>query len=118
MKRIVSADDIGTLDDSPVSLLVKTLYHTILATYREDCSDLSIEKVGALFIIEKAEDLDDFQGFGLSRPLTEDWIEYCNDYGEYVDCCIILNNDYAVNLIGNKEYFRKKGLIIDEESKL
>ena len=118
MKRIVSAGDIGALDDSPVSLLVKTLYHTILTAYIEDCSDLSIEKVGALFIIEKAEDLDDFQGFGLSRPLTEDRIEYCNDYGDYVDCCIILNNDYAVNLIGNKEYFRKKGLIIDEESKL
>ena len=116
MKTVITEDDLSSINDATIYRMASALYHTILTAYQEDCPNLSIAEVGVIFIIEHPEDLDDYRFFGLSRPLTEDRIEYCNIAGDYADCCIVINNDFAINLIGKKEYFIQKGLIYNEEN--
>ena len=116
MKIVITEDDLSSINDATIYRMASALYHTILTAYKEDCPNLSIAEVGVIFIIECSEDLDDYRQLGLSRALTEDRIEYCNISGDYADCCIVINNDCAINLIGKKEYFIQKGLIFNEEN--
>lgn len=48
------------------------------------------------------------KSFGLSSKITESRFEWIDLIGnDFLDGCIVLNNDRAINIIGKAYYFRK-----------
>ena len=52
-------------------------------------------------------DFDKFKEFHLSAPLSESRFEWIEDVGNgYVNGCVVIDNDTAINLVGKKELFK------------
>ncbi len=106
MIKISSLKDAEGLRNGKLYPYVSSLLKRILRGYKGFCEKGNIDRVGAIYIVESPADFDDFSSFGLSSPITEKRFEYIiviND--KYCDGCIVLNNDYAVNIIGTKDCF-------------
>ena len=90
---------------------VRSLITNILNAYS---SNGSIETVGAVYFLEGVDDvrnyqalgLHEYQALGLHEPIAEEVFEYIFPINEeYSDGCIVINNDYAINLIAKSKYF-------------
>ena len=104
MVRITTYEDLSQVSDGKILPYLENLLSEILKQY--DCSDCSIEAVGAIYFIEGIKDLDLYQDMELSSPLDQsrfEWIEEIE--GFYCNGCVVINNDTAINLIGKREYF-------------
>ncbi len=58
------------------------------------------------YFITSKSDFDKHLDFGFSIPIDEsrfEWIE-CIEHG-FVNSCIVLDNDRAINIVGRKKYF-------------
>lgn len=103
---ITKADDLAKIKENTIIPHIKILLSNIQKAY---CPDCSLESVGAIYFLENEKDFDDFKKFGLSFPLCEKRFEcieeICNGYS---DGCIIINNDFAINIIGKSEFFNKR----------
>ena len=94
------------VDNIPVKSVVpyvRSLITNILNAYS---SNGSIETVGAVYFLEGENDVRNYQALGLHEPIAEELFEYIfpiND--EYSDGCIVINNDFAINLIAKSKYF-------------
>ena len=103
---ITKSDDLAKIKEKSVIPYIKNLLSNIQKAY---CPDRSLESVGAIYFLENEKDFDDFKKFGLSSTLCEErfeWIEeICNGYS---DGCIVINNDFAINIIGKSEFFNKR----------
>lgn len=103
---ITKADDLDKIKEKSVIPYIKNLLSNIQKAY---CPDRSLESVGAIYFLENEKDLEDFKKFGLSSPICEErfeWIEeICNGY---TDGCIVINNDFAINIIGKSKFFNKR----------
>ena len=94
------------IDDKTIIPYIKNLLSNIQKAH---CPDLSLESVGAIYFLENEKDFDDFKKFGLSSPLCEERFEWIEKIGNgYSDGCIVINNDFAINLIGKSEFFNKR----------
>ena len=96
---ITKADDLAKIKEKHVIPYIKNLLSNIQKAY---CPARSLESVGAIYFLENEKDFDNFKKFGLSSPLFE---EICNGYS---DGCIVINNDFAINIIGKSEFFNKR----------
>lgn len=106
MIKISSLKDAECLRNGKLYPYVSSLLKRILREYKDFCEKDNIHSVGAIYVVEDAKDFDDFRSFGLSSPITEKRFEYIVAIdNEHCDGCIVLNNDYAINIIGTKDCF-------------
>ena len=104
MKKIEKYDDLKGIKEEVVYAYIKALLEELFQTYEVD----SIEEFGAIFYIEKEEELLQHREFYLSLPLSEQRFEWIDEVGNgYVNGCIVIDNERAINLIGKAEYFTK-----------
>ncbi len=104
MKKIEKYSDLEGIKEEVVYVYVKNLLEELFETYEVD----SIEEFGAIFFIEKEEELLQHREFYLSLPLREQRFEWIDEVGNgYVNGCIVIDNERAINLIGKAEYFTK-----------
>ena len=98
MIEIFTPDDILKIKDCYIAKYIKNLF-TNLLTQTSDCS---LETVGG--------------SFGLSSKITESRFEWIDLIGnDFLDGCIVLDNDRAINIVGKADYF-KKGVLNYEYS--
>ncbi len=104
MINITKSDDIAKITDTAITPYIQTLLNNILKAYPNH----SIESVGAIYFVESELDFDKFKKFGLSSPLCDNRFEWLDDISNgYSDGCIVINNDFAINIIGKTEFFNK-----------
>ena len=109
MIKIVKPDDINKVSDTSVIQYIKDLLNTVQKSY---CANDSIEAVGAIYYFEDIEDFDEYKEIGLSVPITESRFEWVLDIGNgYSDGCIVINNDYVINIISKTDCFKERGYI-------
>ncbi len=102
MIKVQELKDVKSIKDKFAHDYIKNLLEYLFKTYEVD----NIESFGAIFYIESTEDLLRYSDFYLSYPLSERRFEWVDDIGNgYVNGCIVIDNDRAINLIGKKEYF-------------
>ena len=112
MIEIFTPDDILKIKDCYIAKYIKNLF-TNLLTQTSDCS---LETVGGIFYVENEKDFDDYKSFGLSSKITESRFEWIDLIGnDFLDGCIVLDNDRAINIVGKADYF-KKGVLNYEYS--
>lgn len=104
MIKIQELKDVKGIKDKFAHDYIMNLLEYLFKTYEVD----NIESFGAIFYIESKEDLLRYSDYYLSSPLTERRFEWVDDIGNgYVNGCIVLDNERAINLISPKEYFTK-----------
>ena len=109
MIKILNLQDIDKIPEKTVVPYVYSLMKHILNAYD---SNSSIESVGAVYFMENANDLNNYQDLGLHGPIQEEIFEYiCPINEDYSDGCIVINNDFAINIIARTEYFYRSEVI-------
>ena len=104
MIKILRTEDLNKITDKIVFNYISDLLQYLLKTYEVD----SIERFGAIFYIEAKIDFAKYKEFCLSAPLLESRFEWIEDIGNgYVNGCVVIDNDTAINLIGKKYLFEK-----------
>lgn len=105
MIKITQLTDLTKIPDKEIIPYIRQLYERISAEYNDHRPN-GIESIGAIFFITSRADLDKYSELGLSMPIDERRFEWIDDieYG-FVDACIVLDNDTAINLIGKRECF-------------
>ena len=103
MIKIICKEDIQRIPDKAIIPYINSYFDILISTYPPNCS---LEAVGAIFFLESKEDFKNLIEFGLSSPLMEERFEWIDGIGEgYSNGCIVLNNDFAINIIAKDEYF-------------
>lgn len=111
MVKITKLDDLKKVQDTKITPYLERLVKHILFEYSDVCCSDSIECFGALFYIENETDFDLHKEMGLSSPLTEKRFEYIDEIRQdYYNGLIVLDNEKSINLIGKKEYFKRRNL--------
>ncbi len=111
MIKIAKISDLDNITDTKILPYLKALIEHILSEYEEICCSDSIERFGAIFFIENESDFDMHKEIGLSSPLNEKRFEYIDEIrGDYYNGLIVLDNENCINLIGKKEYFKRRNL--------
>lgn len=108
MIKIVSTNELPNIENEVVRQYINKLLKWILVEYQDYCTDGTINSFGAFFILESANELEDYQTMGLSCPITKDsyeWIDTIDN--EHYNMCIVIDTDKAINIIGKKEFFNK-----------
>ena len=107
MIKITRLEHLEQVSEKEIVPYIKNLLEHILEEYEEYCPNGSIEEaIGAIYFIDSKRDLDKHLDFGLSMTINEsrlEWIEYIGN--NFVNSCIVLDNDRAINIIGRREYF-------------
>lgn len=105
MIKITKYDDIEKIKDNKIIAYIKSLVSDILKAYS---LNRSFESVGGIFVLENEKDFENFKESGLSSLLCEDRFEWIEEIGNgYSDGCIVINNDFAINIIAKTEIFKK-----------
>ena len=106
MVKITRLEHLEQVPEKEIVPYIKNLVEHILEEYKDYCANGSLETIGAIYFIDSKSDLDKHLDFGLSMPIDKsrfEWIEYVGN--NFVNSCIVLDNDRAINIIGRKEYF-------------
>ena len=104
MVKIQQAKDLEKIRDDVALKYTSSLLKELFRTYEVD----TIEAFGAIYYIQTEADLSNHKTLGLSSPLNECRFEWIEDIGNgYVNGCIVIDNDTAVNLVGKQTIFRK-----------
>ena len=114
MIEILTPDDVSKIKDCYIAEYIKNLL-TNLLTQTSDCL---LETVGGIFYVENEKDFDNYKKFGLSSKITESRFEWIDLIGnDFLDGCIVLDNDRAINIVGKGLSIDEKRLIIETEPK-
>ncbi|PKD27389.1 hypothetical protein RB5AMG_02078 [Ruminococcus bromii] len=109
MIKIVKPDDVLKINDKAIIPYINNLISSILYSY---CANRSIEAAGAIYFLEYSSDFNKYKEMGLSSPLCEKRFEWIEEIGNgYSDGCIVINNDFAINIIGKTEFFPKEVIL-------
>ncbi len=106
MVKITCLDHLEQVLEKEVVPYIRNLLEHILEEYKDYCPNGSLETIGAIYFVDSKSDLDNHLDFGLSIPIDKsrfEWIEYIGN--NFVNSCIVLDNDRAINIIGRQEYF-------------
>lgn len=107
MIKITRLEHLELIPEKEIVPYISNLLKHILEEYKDYSPNGSLETIGAIFFITSKKDLENHLDFGLSVPIDKarfEWIEKTT-YNGYVDGCIVLDNDRAINIIGKQEYF-------------
>ncbi|MBQ3100303.1 MAG: hypothetical protein IJC50_04855 [Clostridia bacterium] len=104
MIKILSTYDLLKIEDTVLREHVEGIVNDIMNYNAVD----SLESVGAIFVLESADEPLNPSLFGLSLPLKEprfEWIDTFH-YGKYMDGVIVIDNSKSISIIGKAEYFK------------
>lgn len=106
MIKITCKDDLDLIADVCIKKHIENQLNYLINTYKEECSEGSIESIGAIFYVENSSDFYDYTHFGLSSPINEERFEYIEQIaGGYCRGFIVLNNENVIEIIGKKDIF-------------
>ncbi|MBQ2943234.1 MAG: hypothetical protein IJD93_00845 [Ruminococcus sp.] len=106
MIKITCKNDLSLVIDACIKKHIENQLNYLLNTYIEECSEGSIESIGAIFYVENSSDFDGYTQFGLSSPINEERFEYIEQIaGDYYRGLIVLNNEKVIELIGKNDVF-------------
>ncbi len=106
MIKIICKNDLNFVNDTCVKKHIEKQLDYLLNVYVEECSEGSIESIGAIFYVEKSSGFDDYTQFGLSSPITEYRFEYIELLEDgYYRGLIVIDNEKAIEIIGKKSAF-------------
>lgn len=96
------------------TVTLQNILKNLLTNLLTQTSDRLLETVGGIFYVENEKDFDNYKKFGLSSKITESRFEWIDLIGnDFLDGCIVLDNDRAINIVGKADYF-KKGVLNNE----
>ncbi len=106
MIKITSKKNLLVVSDACIKKHIETQLNYLLNTYIEECSEGSIESIGAIFYIENSSDFDDYTHFGLSSPINEERFEYIEQItGGYFRGIIAIDNGKIIEIYGEESVF-------------
>lgn len=106
MIKITCKDDLDLIADVCIKKHIGNQLNYLINTYKEECSEGSIESIGAIFYVEMSSDFESYTQFGLSSPITEERFEYIELLEDgYCKGLIVIDNERAIELIGKKNAF-------------
>lgn len=106
MIKITCRNDLHSVADTCIKKHIESQLNYLLNVYKKECSEGSIESIGAIFYVEKSSDFDKYIQFGLSSPITEERFEYIELLEDgYCKGLIVIDNERAIELIGKKNAF-------------
>ncbi len=106
MIKITCRNDLDSVADTCIKKHIESQLKYLLKIYTEECSEGSIESIGAIFYVEKPSDFDEYTQLGLSSPINEERFE-CIELLEdgYYKGLIVIDNEKVFELIGKKSAF-------------
>lgn len=108
MIKIIREEDLSKIKEYDIRQYVSRLLKQLLAEYQDYCTDGTIYSIGAFYVLESANEINNYQEIGLFSPITKTSYEWIDDFNcEYSNMCIVIDTDRAVNIIGKTEYFKK-----------
>ena len=106
MIKITCKTDLVLITDTCIKRYIEEQLNYLLNTYTEECSEGSIESIGAIFVVEDSSEFDDYTQFGLSSPITEERFEYIE---LTTDGCfrglIAIDNEKVIDIIGKESVY-------------
>ena len=108
MIRITKSEDLKRLSHQPkISEYITDLLNRLISEYSEYCPDCSIAQIGAILFLEDLKDFEDYKAIGLYQELSLDCFEWQTSFEEYLISCLVIDNDYSVNLVCTKELYNQ-----------
>ncbi|MCM1062634.1 MAG: hypothetical protein NC452_20505 [Eubacterium sp.] len=108
MIRITKSEDLKQLSDYPkIREYIADMLNRLIETYSEYCADGSISSIGAIVFLENLKDFDSYKAIGLYKELSADSFEWVISYEEYNIGCVVIDNDYALNLVCTNELYNQ-----------
>ena len=106
MIKITCVKDLDSVIDTCIKKHIESQLNYLLNTYVEECSEGSIESIGAIFYVEKPSDFESYTQFGLSSPISEERFEYLELLEDgYCKGLMVIDNEKVIEIIGNKSAF-------------
>lgn len=106
MIKIVKAEDLQNIPYPEIIPYIHDLLNFYLKEYKNYCSDSSLTRIGAIYLLEQEKDWEKYSEMELPSPITPNCFEWIEDLGNgYCNGCIVIDCDRAANIIGKKEYF-------------
>ena len=99
MIKILSTYDLLKIEDTVLREHVEGIVNDIMNYNAVD----SLESVGAIFVLESADEPLNPSLFGLSLPLKEPRFEWIDTF---MDGVIVIDNSKSISIIGKAEYFK------------
>lgn len=114
MVKITCIEDLDNISDSGAKYIAERELQQLLSSYEID----NISCFGSIFVIENGAEFENYTAMGLSEPINENFeftetynIKQCNREDTYLFGCIIICDDFAVDILVNKK------LLTDEQIK-
>lgn len=108
MIRITKSVDLKQLSNHPkISEYIIDLLNRLISEYSEYCPDCSIAQIGAILFLEDLKDFEDYKAIGLYQELSSESFEWQTSFEEYLISCLVIDNDYSVNLVCTKELYNQ-----------
>ena len=106
MIKITCKNDLDLVADVCIKKHIENQLNYLLNTYKDECSEGSIESIGAIFYVEKSSDFDNYTQFGLSSPITEERFEYIERIANrYYKGLIAIDNEKIIEIYGEESVF-------------
>lgn len=106
MIKIICLADLEKVSDSAARYIAEKELTQLFSLYQID----NISCCGSIFVIESSAEFENFAAMGLTEPInrnfefTEKYIfKKCNREETYLFGCIIICDDFAVDIIINKD---------------
>ena len=108
MVKITRLEHLEQIPEKEIVPYISKILECFLEEYKNYCPNGSIETIGAFFFIDSKDDLRNYMDFGLQNPLDKFHVEWkTNIENGFVNICVVLDNDRAINIIGKEEYFEE-----------
>ena len=103
MVVIQDSKDLDNIKDLFVYEYIHNLLNFLFETYEVQ----SIKDFGAICYVESDDELQWCRELYLPPALNDRQFEWIVDIGEgYVNGCLLIHNDFALNLVGRAEYIK------------
>ncbi len=100
MIKVTERKDLNGLISYPKAYdYIRDLLEDLLCEYSEYCADCSIRAFGAIYFMERLEDFKNYKALGLEQSIQDTIIEWTNVKGDICVICIVISNDYAINIV-------------------
>lgn len=109
MIKIICKNDLLLVSDACIKKHIENQLNYLINTYKEECSEGSIESIGAILYVENSSDLDNYTQFGLSSPIIEERFEYIERIANrYYRGLIAIDNEKIIEIYGEESVFESR----------
>lgn len=108
MIKVTEKEDLKSLLCYPKAYdYISKLLEDLLCDYKEYCADRSIRAIGTIYYMESLKDFEDHIALGLEQSLKDTVIEWTNIKEDICVICIVISNDYAINIVCETSLYRQ-----------